>query len=99
MLMKKASHWQKKYESEVELKQHAMKMLGDLQNELKVIEKGGKPKEEDDSFDWKTKCKELFDMCKNLADENTELLKKVKGLQKGTESKTSISESVKEKEY
>ena len=58
----------KKYEGEKELKDQAFEKLDSLRIEMRAIE--GK----DFSSDmWKDKCKELFEICKDLQEENKAL--------------------------
>jgi hypothetical protein len=49
--------------------------LNKLQEELKAVEQGHKDiSNVDNGANWKVKCKELYEICRGLADENTEML-------------------------
>ena len=65
---KKVAGVQRKYQKEKELKGAALGKLENMRLEMRALE--GRDYTSDL---WKDKCKELFDICKDLQNENDEL--------------------------
>ena len=65
---------QKKLDQERDLKSKAFNQLEGMRLEIKAIEVSGQGSAQDGAAElWKQKCKELFDICKELQKENDEI--------------------------